>query len=248
MVAISVFAQSNTGRLVGSVSGPDGVVPGATVVIKDDKTTKEKTIVSGGDGTFIVPQLEVGTYTVKVTANGFKSFTANEVKIDIGREYSLPVALEIGAVSDSVTVTAGNDVLNATNAELSNTISKQQILELPLQGRNPLNLLSIQAGVSQNGAQNSSINGLRTSFTNITRDGINVQDGFIRSNATDFSPNRPSVDDTGEFTIVLQNSGADQNGGAQVRLVTAARGKANSTAQGFLFNRNSALSANDFLQ
>ncbi len=242
---IVAMAQSNTGRLVGTVSGPDGVVPGATVIVKDDKTGREKTIVSSGDGGFILPQLEVGNYTVKVSADGFKSFTANEVKIDIGREYSLQVALEVGAVSDSVTVTAGNDVLNATNAELSNTISKKQILELPLLGRNPLNLLSIQAGVSQNGAQNSSINGLRTSFTNITRDGINVQDGFIRSNATDFSPNRPSVDDTGEFTIVLQNSGADQNGGAQVRLVTP-RGESKFHGAGFLFNRNSAFAANDF--
>jgi hypothetical protein len=243
--ALTALAQSNTGRLVGSVSGPDGVVPGATVVVTDDKTNKEKTIVSSGDGGFILPQLEVGNYTVKVTANGFKTFTAKEVKIDIGREYSLSVALEVGAVSDSVTVTAGNDVLNATNAELSNTISAKQILELPLLGRNPLNLLSIQAGVSQNGAQNSSINGLRTSFTNISRDGINVQDGFIRSNATDFSPNRPSVDDTGEFTIVLQNSGADQNGGAQVRLVTP-RGESKFHGAGFLFNRNSAFAANDF--
>ena len=239
------LAQSNTGRLVGTVLSPDGVVAGAAVVVIDDKTGKEKTIVSGGDGSFVLSQLEVGTYTVKVSANGFKSFTANEVKIDIGREYSLPINLEVGAVSEAVTITAGNDVLNATNGELSNTISKQQILELPLLGRNPLNLLSIQAGVSQNGAQNSSINGLRTSFTNITRDGINVQDGFIRSNATDFSPNRPSVDDTGEFTIVLQNSGADQNGGAQVRLVTP-RGESKFHGAGFLFNRNSALAANDF--
>ena len=136
--AVAVLAQSNTGRLVGTVAGPDGVVPGATVIVKDDKTGREKTIVSGGDGGFILPQLEVGAYTVKVTANGFKSFTANEVKIDIGREYSLSVALEVGSVSDSVTITAGNDVLNATNAELSNTISQKQILELPLQGRNPL--------------------------------------------------------------------------------------------------------------
>jgi hypothetical protein len=225
------FAQSNTGRLIGTVSSPDGVVPGATVLVVDDKTKKERTIVSGGDGTFVVPQLEIGNYTVKVTAS---AFTANEVKIDVGRDYSLDVSLEVGNVQESVTITAGNDVLNATTGELSNTISSKQILELPLQGRNPLNLLSLQAGVSQNGAQNSSVNGLRTSFTNITRDGINVQDGFIRSNATDFSPNRPSVDDTGEFTVVLQNSGADQNGGAQIRLVTP-RGESNS-----------ALAANDF--
>ncbi len=130
---------------------------------------------------------------------------------------------------------------------MSATVSSKQIIELPLNGRNPLNLIALQPGVSSNGAQNTAINGLRTSFTNITRDGLNVQDGFIRSNATDFSPNRPSVDNTGEFTIVTSNSGADQNGGAQVRQVTP-RGESQFHGSAFLFNRNSALAANDFFR
>jgi len=215
------------------------------VTITDDKTGKERSVVTAGDGTFTVPQLEIGTYTVKVTSNGFKTFTAKGVKIDIGREYSLGVALEVGQVAEAVTVTAGTDVLNATTGELSNTVSSKQILELPLNGRNPLNLIALQAGVSQNGAQNTSINGLRTSFTNITRDGLNVQDGFIRSNATDFSPNRSSVDNTSEFTITTSNGGADQNGGAQIRQVTP-RGEKNFHGSAFEFNRNTAYAANDF--
>ncbi|MFN7927465.1 MAG: TonB-dependent receptor [Blastocatellia bacterium] len=238
-------AQSNTGRLVGTVAGPDGVVAGATVVITDDKTGKERTIVSGGDGTFSLSQLEVGTYTVKVTATGFKTFTATAVKIDIGREYSLNVPLEIGRVEEAVTITSGADVLNATTGELSATVSTKQIIELPLNGRNPLNLIALQPGVSSNSAQATSINGLRTSFTNITRDGLNVQDGFIRSNATDFSPNRPSVDNIGEFTITTSNSGADQNGGAQIRQVTP-RGESQFHGAAFEFNRNSKLAANNF--
>jgi Carboxypeptidase regulatory-like domain len=241
----SAFAQTNTGRLVGTVAGSDGVIAGANVTITDDKTGRERLVVTAGDGTFTIPQLEVGAYTVKVTANGFKTFTATNVKIDIGREYSLPVTLEVGQVTDAVTVTSGTDVLNATTGELSNTVNSKQILELPLNGRNPLNLIALQAGVSQNGAQNTSINGLRTSFTNITRDGLNVQDGFIRSNATDFSPNRPSVDNTSEFTITTSNSGADQNGGAQIRQVTP-RGEKNFHGSAFEFNRNTAYAANDF--
>jgi predicted mannosyl-3-phosphoglycerate phosphatase (HAD superfamily) len=90
----SVFAQTNTGRLIGTVASSDGVVAGANVTITDDKTGKERVVVTAGDGTFTVPQLEVGTYTVKVTTNGFKTFTATSVKIDIGREYSLAVTLE----------------------------------------------------------------------------------------------------------------------------------------------------------
>ena len=241
----SVAAQTNTGRLVGTVASSDGVISGAKVSIVDDKTGKERSVVTAGDGVFTAPQLEVGTYTVKVTANGFKTFTATGVKIDIGREYSLSVTLEVGQVAEAITVTAGADVLNATTGELSNTVSSKQILELPLNGRNPLNLIALQAGVSQNGAQQTSINGLRTSFTNITRDGLNVQDGFIRSNATDFSPNRPSVDNTSEFTITTSNSGADQNGGAQIRQVTP-RGERNFHGSAYEFNRNTAYAANDF--
>jgi hypothetical protein len=241
----TAIAQSNTGRLIGTVSGPDGVIAGATVVVIDDKTGRERTVTASGDGAFALPQLEVGTYTVKVSVNGFKAFQANDVKIDIGRDYSLSITLEIGKVEEAVTITAGQDVLNAVNGELSNTVSREQIRELPLNGRNPLDLIRLQPGVSQNGAQNTSINGLRTSFTNITRDGLNVQDNFIRSNATDFSPNRPSVDDTGEFTITTQNAGSDQSGGVQIRQVTP-RGQKDFHGALFLFNRNSALAANSF--
>jgi hypothetical protein len=241
----SALAQTNTGRLVGTVASSDGVISGANVTITDDKTGKDRSVVTAGDGTFTVPQLEVGTYTVKVTASGFKTFTVTSVKIDIGREYSLAATLEVGQVSEAVTVTAGADVLNATTGELSNTVSSKQILELPLNGRNPLSLIALQAGVANNGAQQTSINGLRTSFTNITRDGLNVQDGFIRSNATDFSPNRSSVDNTSEFTITTSNAGADQNGGAQIRQVTP-RGEKNFHGSGYEFNRNTAYAANDF--
>src|SRR5215210_28382 len=169
LLAVAALAQTNTGRLVGTVASQDGTVAGATVTVTDDKTKKERTTTSASDGTFTVPQLEIGTYTVTVTSNGFKTFTATDVKIDIGREYSLSATLEVGRVEESVTVTAGADVLNATTGELSNTVSSKQILELPLNGRNPLNLIALQPVVASNSAQNTSINGLRTSFTNITR-------------------------------------------------------------------------------
>lgn len=239
------FSQTNTGRLVGTVASSDGVISGATVTITDDKTKKDRSVTTAGDGTFTVPQLEVGSYTVKVTSPGFKTITVTDVKIDIGREYSLVATLEVGKVEEAVTVTAGADMLNATTGELSNTVTSKQILELPLNGRNPLNLIALQAGVASNGAQNTSINGLRTSFTNITRDGLNVQDGFIRSNATDFSPNRSSVDNTSEFTITTSNAGADQNGGAQIRQVTP-RGENKFHGSAFEFNRNTAFAANSF--
>src|SRR3712207_1142413 len=78
LFAAAAFAQTNTGRLVGTVSDPSGVIPGATVVITDNQTGRERTVVASDDGSFAVPQLESGTYTVKVTAPGHKGFTANQ--------------------------------------------------------------------------------------------------------------------------------------------------------------------------
>lgn len=246
LFSLVVLGQTSTGRLAGTVSGPDGALPGATVTATDNKTGKELTITADGEGNFRFPQLEFGTYTVRFTSSGFKTFIANEVKIDVGRDYTLSPTLEIGDVSAEVVVTAGADIVTSSTAQVSNTVSPQQILSLPLITRNPLTLTGLQAGVSANSAQLTTINGMRTTFTNITRDGINIQDQFIRTNATDFAPGRPSVDDTGEFTIVTTNQEADQGyGGAQIRLVTP-RGTNDFHGALFAYNRNSAFAANSF--
>jgi hypothetical protein len=244
----TAFGQVSTGSLVGTVVDQNGgAVAGATVEVTDNATSKVRTVQATTDGTFTVPQLDVGTYTVKVTAQGFKAFTATELKIDVGRPYSLACTLEPGGVNENVTVVAGADVLNATNAELSNTVSSRQIQELPLNGRNPLVLLTLQAGSASNGATNTAINGQRTSFTNITRDGINIQDNFIRSNATDFSPQRPGVDDISQFTVTTSNADAALGYGASQVNIATERGQSEFHGSLFEYNRNSKFSSRPFL-
>lgn len=246
LLVATALAQNPTGRLIGTVSDPSGVVPGATVVIRDNNTGKERTVVGSDDGTFGVPQLEAGVYSVRISAPGHKTFTANEVKIDVGREYSMNPTLEVGDINETITVTAGADVINATNGEISNTVSPRQIQELPLNGRDPLNLIQLQAGVASNGQTNTSINGQRPSLTNITRDGINVQDNFIRESASDFSPQRQTVDQIAEFTVTTSNAGADQGYGAsQIQQVTP-RGQSDFHGAVYEYNRNDYFGANNF--
>ena len=242
-----VTAQTPTGRLIGVVSSPDGgVLPNATVEVKFNQTGKSQTITTDGDGAFAFSQLEPGEYTVTITSTGFKTLVANQVKIDIGRDYNLIRSLEVGNISETVTVTAGADVITSTTAQVSNVVSPQQILSLPLITRNPLNLTTLQPGAASNPTQNTSINGMRTTMTNITRDGISINDQFIRTNATDFAPGRPSVDDTGEFTIATSNQDSDLgSGGAQIILVTP-RGQKDFHGALFAYNRNSRFAANNF--
>lgn len=245
--SLLAVAQNSAGRIVGTVAGPDGAIPGATITVVDNQTKKERTAVSSGEGAFVIPQLDAGTYTVTVTAQGFKTFTASDVKVDAGREYPLTASLEVGGVTENVTVVAGAETVNASNGELNNTVSPTQIQELPLDGRNPLALIPLQAGTARaTGGSVTYVNGQRTSFTNITRDGINVNDNFIRANATDFSPERATSDDTGEFNVTTQNAGADQGyGAAQVQLVTP-RGTSQYHGALFEYNRNSHFAANTF--
>jgi Carboxypeptidase regulatory-like domain len=238
--SVLTFAQTTSGKIIGSVSAPDGVIPGATVTVTDNKTAKVRTVTASDNGTFEVPQLEFGTYTVSITASGYKTFTANEVKIDAGREFSLNALLEVGNVSETVTVTATGEQINASNGELSTTVGETQIRELPLSSRNPLALLNLQAGVN---ATSSSINGQRTSSVNYTRDGLNVQDNFIRNG---FVSDAPTVDNTGEFTVVTQNAGAELGSGStQVQLVTPRGGNQYHGAL-YAFNRNSEFAASSF--
>src|SRR5688500_1848894 len=233
---------SNTGSLVGTVSGPDGLIAGATVTVTDDKTQRTVTVNTNDQGSFTISQLDVGEYTVTVTSPGFKTFTATKVKIDAGRPYTLNATLEIGQLQETVKVVTAADVCNSTNAPISITVSPRQVLDLPINGRNPLALLNLQAGVN---ATSSSINGQRSSSANYTRDGINVQDNFIRTGG--FVQDRPTVDDTGEFTVVTQNAGAEAGGGGstQVQLVTP-RGGSDFHGALFAYNRNSKLAANEF--
>jgi hypothetical protein len=245
-VAPPLLAQTSGGRLTGTVSSSAGVIPGATVTITDVATNRERTVTTNDEGVFVAPQLEFGTYTVRVTAEGFTAFVATEVKIDVAREYSLDVTLTPGVATDEITVVAGADILNSTDAQLSNTITSRQIQELPILSRDPLALIQLQAGVASNGATSTSINGQRPSFTNITRDGINVQDNFIRENASDFSPQRQTTDEISEFTVTTQNAGAEAGYGAsQVQQVTP-RGQSEFHGALFAYNRNSYFAANDF--
>src|ERR1041385_3395809 len=240
-ISTLAYGQAATGRLSGTVSGPDGLISNATVVVTDNQTKQSRTATTNDQGAFSFPQLAVGSYTVSFSAPGFKTFNANDVKIDVGKEYVLTPTLEIGAIEEKVNVVAGADIVNSTNAELSNTVTETQLLGLPINGRDPSSLIQLQPGVSQGGE----VNGQRTSAQNITRDGLNVQDNFIREG--NFNPDRPRIDDVSEFTIVTQNSNPSLGSGgtSQVQYVTA-RGGAEFHGALYDYNQNAALASNGF--
>ena len=241
------FSQVPTGSISGTVVDTTGAaILGAEITVTNQGSGQTFTAVSSDVGSFVIPSLVAGLYTVRVSLLSFKTFVAADLKVNVGEMYSLVAKLQIGEVTEEITVAAGVDIVNTTETQISNTVSKRQIDDLPLNGRDPLNLILLQAGTALNGNTYSTVSGTRSSFTNLTLDGVNIQDNFIRANAVNFSPNRPTVQQVAEFTIITQNQGPEAGfGSSQVSLVTPS-GTNEFHGELFWFYRSDGLAANSF--
>lgn len=250
LFASSAFAQGSVTRVAGTVKDPQSAaISGATVTLTDSATKAVKTATTGDDGAFAFNDLRAGIYSVDVEAAGFKKTTVPDLTVNIDQTSTVNIDMEVGGVGETVTVTASDAqaVVHTENAELKNTVLERQIQDLPLNGRNPLTLAGLQAGVNSSGSgtRTASVNGLRGTFTNLTWDGININDNFIRTDSF-FGVAAPSVASVSEFTLTTQNaSAADGLGVAQLKLVTP-RGTGEFHGQLFEFHRNDVLDANTF--
>ncbi len=244
----TVLGQGTLGRLAGSVLDTSGaVLPGATVTITNVQTNQVQTTVSGESGGFLFPQLPVGTYKVDIELQGFKTASFPNVIINVNQEYSLTARLELGQVTETVVVEGASQLVQTTTPEVSRTVVQDQMLKLPIVNRDMTNLIRMQAGVPGVATRmNTGINGGRATWTQVTQDGINVQDNFIRTNSLDFLPNRPTSDNVAEFTITSSVQGADAAGGATaIRMVTPS-GTNKFRGSAFEQNRDNRFAANSF--
>src|SRR5215207_8111440 len=105
VLGAAASAQTTLGRLVGSVlDGSGAVLPGATVTLTNQQTNQLQTVTTGDTGAFVFPQVPVGTYKVQITLEGFKSRSYTDLIVNVGQEYSLTAKLELGTISETVTV------------------------------------------------------------------------------------------------------------------------------------------------
>jgi hypothetical protein len=241
-------AQTTLGRVSGTVSDESGgVLPGATVTMTNIGTGQVEVTVTNETGAFLFPQVPVGTYKINIALEGFKAADYTNVIVAVAQEYSLTAKLSIGTMTETVTVIAGESLVSTATPEVKSTVMQKQVLEIPLANRDITNLIKLQPGVAGVATRaNTTINGGRPTWTQVTLDGINIQDNFIRTNSLDFLPNRPTSDNVSEFSISSSVAGADSAGGAtSVRMITPS---GTNTFRGAIFetNRNSKFSANSF--
>ncbi len=243
------FGQTVNSRVSGTVKDTaDAVVPGVKVTLTDTKTRETKTTTTNEEGVFNIVDVRAGTYVVLAERASFKKKQVTDLEVHIDVPVVLNLVLEPGGVSETVSVTASESqaLIRSEDAKLSTTIDVKQVQDLPLNGRNPINIAGGMAGVNTNtNVRQSVINGLRGSFSNITWDGIEINDNLVRTDAL-FGVNTPSVAGVAEFTLTTQNAGPDEGLGiAQVKFTTPRGGKSYH-GEGYDYYRNSRFDANSF--
>ena len=248
ILAAGSLAAQVTGRISGSVTDASGAaVPGAEVSLSlaGGRVAILKTSTTA-QGFFNFSGVRAENYTLTVEAKGFVTYNLRPVKVDPARETPLPaIELDIASVATTIDVTGGAQNVQTANAEISNTVTNEQVRLLPVVDRYVLDLIQTQAGVS-NGRGPTVINGLRTTYSSVSLDGINIQDNFLRENGLDYVPNLLQIDQIAEVTVSTSNTNAAAGGGAsQVNFVSRS-GTNEFHGSALYYNRNNAVAAGDW--
>ena len=245
LFCFSAFAQGQgTSAIRGSIKDPQGaVVAGANVTVTNPETNFTRTTTSNDSGQFAFEAIQPGVYKIEVEAKGFKKTQVTNVNALVSKPVDLEVAMEIGDLTQTVSVSVGASeaLINTQDGSLGNNFISQQITQLPLNARNVANLLSLQPAVTPSGY----VAGGRSDQANITLDGVDVNE---QQTGDAFSPVlRVSPDTVEEFRVTTSNPNASQgrSSGAQVELVTK-QGSNDWHGNLFEYHRNTVTTANDF--
>ncbi|HLE63452.1 MAG TPA: TonB-dependent receptor [Pyrinomonadaceae bacterium] len=256
VVSYGVAAQTGTSSVSGTVTDPQGnLVPNATVTLTSVGTSTSRTQQTNDSGVFNFELIPPGEYQLEVQVSGFKKAVVPDVRALVSRANTVDVTLEIGNVAESVTISAtGSEALiNTRDATIGNNFVSQQIIQLPLESRNVVELLSLQPGVTPGGY----VTGSRADQANVTLDGVDVneqQSGLdivadlaFNEQQAFASVLRSTPDSVQEFRVTTTNPNATQgrSSGGQVSLITKS---GTNEFHGSLYevHRNTVTSANDF--
>jgi hypothetical protein len=246
-LTVSMLSAQSTGQISGRVLDASGAaIPGTNIeLFVQGGATPIAVQESNQEGLFQFVGVRPINYDLAIEAKGFQKQILRGIKVDAGLTLSLPpLTLEVSTQAEVVEVTAEVQGVQTSNAEIATSVTNEQIRRLPTLNRSPLGLIRTQAGVNSNNRSNTTINGMRPSFTNVTIDGINIQDNFIRTNGLDFLPNLLLMDQVAEMTITTSNTtAADGSGASQIKFVTPS-GTNEYHGSLYWYNRNNIASAN----
>jgi Carboxypeptidase regulatory-like domain len=255
VLAVSgAWGQTGTTSVHGAVTDKSGAAAvSADVTLDNSEQGLHRETQTGTGGEYEFLSLAPGTYVLTVQVPGFRKFEQRNLQLLVNNPATVNVTLEIGTATQTVEVTGQAQVLNTTDASLGIAFGENQVRELPLEGRNVPDLLSLQPGVAYTGnrsdvpasdTRSGAVNGARSDQSNVSLDGIGVNDEGGHA----FTSVLPvTLDSVQEFRVTTSNANADQGGtsGAQVALVTKS-GSNSFHGSAYEYHRNTYTSANDY--
>jgi hypothetical protein len=253
-VASPANAQGLSGQIGGSViDNSKGAVPGATVTVRNTATAVTRDVVTDSEGLFVFPNLFAGTYDLRVTLTGFRTYEQKGLVLTATERLAVPpITLEVGGLEEVVTVEASALHAQAQSGERSGTIRADEIKDTQLRGRDFLGLLQGMPGVVDTNVRNApgwnaflgtQINGLSDQFMGMSYDGVSSKDtGFGAANYV-----TPSLDSISEVKIQTSNYQAEYGraGGANIIVVTKS-GSSRFSGSAAYFKRHEALNENSW--
>jgi hypothetical protein len=256
LVTSCALAQTSTTSLQGTVTDPTGgAVANAKLELLNVDSKAQRDATTDSQGEYRFQSLPPGNYSLTVSAAGFARFERTGLQLLVNTPATANAQLHLGQASQVVTVSEDAPTLNMVDASIGDSFSETQVKQIPIEGRNVPDLLSLQAGVAYTGnrpdidknndTRNGAVNGARSDQSNVTLDGVDVND---QANGYAFTSVLPvTVDSVEEFRVTTTNYGADQGqgSGAQVALVTKS-GTNTLHGTAYEYMRNTITSANDF--
>ena len=255
LVVAGAWAQTGTTSLHGVVTDKTGaVIVGAKVTLGNPAQAVQREIQTSSTGEYDFTALPPGTYLLTIEMAGFRKYEHKDLQLLVNLPATVNATLEVGVTTEVVEVSAQAVTLNTTDASLGNAFGETQVKQLPLEGRNVPDLLTLQPGVAYTGnrtdvpasdTRSGAVNGARSDQSNVTLDGIGVNDEGGHA----FTSVLPvTLDSVQEFRVTTTNYNADQGGtsGAQVALVTKS-GTNDFHGSAYEYHRNTYTSANDYI-
>jgi hypothetical protein len=257
LLAVAVLAQVESGRVVGTVRDPSGsVIPEATVTVINTGTSIPHSVRTDPNGQFVVTDLQPGTYTATFEHQGFQKTVEAPFQLNVNQVLNLNISMAVGAVTQQVTVTAAEPLLESESSSIGQVVAADSISALPLNGRDFIQLAYLTPGVNQGPAgavQQGNIpederasgsieaNGLTTTNNNFLLNGFDNNEQQIG-----FEVIQPSVDAIAEFKMQTNSFGADIGKGGAVVNVALKSGTNQFHGDVFEFIRNSAFDAKNY--
>ena len=246
----TAWSQVSTSRIEGTVLDKTGaVVPNAAIKVTNESTGISYQAKTSSSGSWTVPSVTPGQYTVTVSHEGFDTFTSQHNVLSVGQPLVVNATLTVGGATQTIEVQSSYQRIETSSATISDVVTEKQVQNLPLNGRNPLSLLTLEPGVVQrttSGAGSGThVFGSRDRAHNVTVDGIDANESTVPNPQSNIQ--RLNPDNVQEFRTVTLDATAEngRNSGANVMVATKP-GTNELHGSAFYFNRNTDFNANEW--